>query len=174
MWPLSDEECYVSVDIEADGPVPGLNSMLSLGAAAFTSEGSLADTFSVNLERLPEARQDTRTMKWWSSQPVAWKECRTQIQEPEQAMRHFHEWVQRKSITLGVPIMVGSPAAYDAMWILWYLHRFVGDNPFRPRAIDIKTLAMVTMGTGYSATTKSDMSNGRFDRPTHIALEDGH
>ena len=52
MWPLSSEECYVSIDIEADGPAPGLNSMLSLGAAAFTSDGALAQTFSVNLEPL--------------------------------------------------------------------------------------------------------------------------
>ena len=53
MWPLSSDECYVSIDIEADGPVPGLHSMLSLGAAAFTSEGVLGDTFSVNLESAP-------------------------------------------------------------------------------------------------------------------------
>ena len=34
LWPLSAEERYISVDIEADGPVPGLHSMLSLGAVA--------------------------------------------------------------------------------------------------------------------------------------------
>ena len=29
LWPLSAEERYISVDIEADGPVPGLHSMLN-------------------------------------------------------------------------------------------------------------------------------------------------
>ena len=48
MWPLADDEYYVSIDIEADGPAPGLNSMLSLGAAAFTADGALVDTFSAN------------------------------------------------------------------------------------------------------------------------------
>ena len=32
----------------------------------------LGDTFSVNLEPLPEASEDTRTMRWWASQPAAY------------------------------------------------------------------------------------------------------
>ena len=39
MWPLSSDECYVSADVEVDGPIPGAYSLLSLGAAAFDSEG---------------------------------------------------------------------------------------------------------------------------------------
>ena len=70
--------------------------------------------------------------------------------------------------------MVAFPAAYDAMWVQWYLPRFIGDDPFRRRAIDIKTLAMVAMGTGYRATMKSSLP-GHW-RPTtkhtHIAVED--
>ena len=87
---LSSAEFYVSIDIEADGPVPGLHSMLSLGAAAFSSDGGLKVTFSVNLEALPEAHEDARTMRWWASQPAAWEACRAQTQESEQAMRSFH------------------------------------------------------------------------------------
>ncbi len=34
---MAGSEDYVSVDIEADGPVPGLHSMLSLGAVAHDS-----------------------------------------------------------------------------------------------------------------------------------------
>ena len=148
MWPLSSDECYVSINIEADGPVPGLHSMLSLGAAAFTSEGVLGDTFSVNLDPLPEASEDMRTMRWWASQPAAWKACRTDPEAPESAMRRFHVWIQRQHDTVGLPVMVAFPAAYDAMWTQWYLRRFVGDDPFRRRAIDVKTLAMVAMGAG--------------------------
>ena len=55
MWPLSSEEYYVSIDIEADGPIPGSFSMLSLGAAAFDSDGHLLDTWTANLEQLPDA-----------------------------------------------------------------------------------------------------------------------
>lgn len=174
MWPLSSDECYVSIDIEADGPVPGLHSMLSLGAAAFTSEGVLGDTFSVNLEPLPEASEDTRTMRWWASQPGAWEACRTDPEAPESAMRRFHAWIQHQHDAVGLPVMVAFPAAYDAMWVQWYLRRFVGDDPFRRRAIDVKTLAMVAMGAGYRATTKSGLP--RHWRPrarhTHVAVDD--
>ena len=72
------------------------------------------------------------------------------------------------------PVMVAFPASYDAMWVQWYLHRFVGDDPFRRRAIDIKTMAMVAMGAGYRATTKSSLP--KHWRPpakhTHVAVED--
>ena len=174
MWPLSSAECYVSIDIEADGPAPGLNSMLSLGAAAFTSDGALAQTFSANLEPLPEAHEDARTMRWWASQPAAWEACRTQTQEPRRAMRSFHAWVELQARTLGLPVMVAFPAAYDAMWVQWYLHRFVGDDPFRRRAIDIKTLALVAMGAGYRATAKSSLPKHWRPRAkhTHVAVED--
>ena len=41
-------EIYVSVDVESDGPYPLDYSMLSFGAAAFTSEGVMINTFSAN------------------------------------------------------------------------------------------------------------------------------
>ena len=63
MWPLINEECYVSVDVETDGPIPGVHSMLSLGAAAFDAEWSPRGTWSANLEPLPEAAEDPRTMR---------------------------------------------------------------------------------------------------------------
>ena len=109
MWSLADDECYVSIDIEADGPAPGLNSMLSLGAAAFIGDGTLADTFSANLEALPEAREDPKTMRWWAKQPETWAACRTQIQDPGQAMRSFNTWVQAHAKTVGTPVMVAYP-----------------------------------------------------------------
>ena len=53
-------ETYVSTDIEADGPIPGPHSMLSLGSAAFTADKHLIGTFTVNLETLPGATAHPR------------------------------------------------------------------------------------------------------------------
>ena len=174
MWPLSSDECYVSIDIEADGPVPGLHSMLSLGAAAFDSDGALADTFSMNLEQLPEAQESPRTMRWWAAHSEAWDACRANQRTPQEAITRFHTWLKLQEKTRGTPVMVAFPAAYDAMWVLWYLHRFVSEDPFRRRAIDIKTLAMVAMGEGYRATTKARMPKHWRppDRQSHVAVED--
>lgn len=48
-------ELYYSVDVEADGPIPGKNSMLSFGCAVFTAKGNLIDTYSANLDLLEGA-----------------------------------------------------------------------------------------------------------------------
>ena len=85
----------------------------------------------------------------------------------------MHGWGSRQG-HWGLPVMVAFPVAYDAMWVQWYMHRFVGDDPFRRRAIIIKTLAMVAMGAGYRATAKSSLP--KHWRPparhTHVAVED--
>ena len=60
-------ELYVSLDVEADGPCPGIFSMLSFGMAAFTIEKHLVGTFTRNLVTLPGAREDQRTMTWWNT-----------------------------------------------------------------------------------------------------------
>jgi hypothetical protein len=75
-------EIYVSTDIEADGPIPGPNSMLSLGSAAFQADGSQIATFSANLETLPGAAGNPETMKWWKRHPEAWLACRSELRPP--------------------------------------------------------------------------------------------
>ena len=113
MWPLSSDECYVSVDIEADGRIPGRNSVLSLGAATLTSEGQLVDTFSVNLEQLPGASEDVPTMRWWAAHSAAWDACHTNPEAPESASQRFHDWLEQLHAAVGWPVMVGYPAAFD-------------------------------------------------------------
>ena len=74
----------------------------------------------------------------------------------------------------GRPVMVAYPAAFDAMWITWYLHRFTSGDPFRRRCIDLKTLAMQLIGGGYANVAKRNMPPswlpGR--RHRHVAIED--
>jgi len=60
---MINDEVYISTDIESDGPIPGPNSMLSLGSAAYLPDGKRVGTFSVNLETLPGAQGDPDTMK---------------------------------------------------------------------------------------------------------------
>ncbi len=51
-------EIYVSTDIEADGRIPGVHSMLSFGSAAYLADKTLLGTFTANLEQLPGAVPD--------------------------------------------------------------------------------------------------------------------
>jgi hypothetical protein len=120
-------EIYVSTDVEADGPIPGVNSMLSFGSAAYTPAGDVMPRYVEWLEALP-----------------------------------------------GLPVFIGYPAAYDFLFVYWYLIRFVGRSPFSYSALDIKTFAMALLGTDYRKATKRHMPKRWFDAlpHTHRALDD--
>jgi DNA polymerase III alpha subunit (gram-positive type) len=165
------KEIYVSTDVEADGPIPGPHSMLSLGCAAYTSGKQLLATFEANLETLPGAQGHPETMKWWAGQPQAWQDCRSNLQQPASAMQRFHEWLRALP---GKPVFVAYPAAYDFMFVYWYLIRFVGSSPFSHSALDTKTLAMVGLQSGYHEASKRHMPARWFDDlpHTHKALDD--
>src|SRR5260221_10909479 len=100
-------EIFVCTDIEADGPIPGMHSMLSFASAAYRADKQLVGTFSANLETLPEASPDPETMEWWRSRPEAWSACRENLQAPERAMSAYLHWVKTLQ---GTPVFVGYPA----------------------------------------------------------------
>jgi len=165
------KEIYVSTDIESDGPIPGPNSMLSFGSAAFTEDGQLVSTFSANLETLEGASGDPETMRWWATQPEAWANCRKDLQPPVAAMRKYVAWLKGLP---GKPAFVGYPAGYDFLFIYWYLIRFARESPFSFSAIDIKTYAMAVLRKPYRESTKRNMPKRWFGKAphTHVALDD--
>lgn len=165
-------EIYVSTDIEADGPIPGENSMLSIGSAAFQPEGTLVGTFSANLHLLGGAQSNSKTMEWWERRPQAWNACREDLEPPERAMWNFHNWVMGLP---GKPVFVGCPAGYDFMFVYWYLIKFVGHSPFSHSALDMKTYAMALLNTPYRESVKGKWPKNWFDestKHTHVALDD--
>ena len=107
------QEIYISTDVEADGPIPGQNSMLSFGSAAYSKDKKLLSTFEVNLECLEGAVADERTAKWWTTQKEAWDYCRRDLKQPEQAMHDYVKWVESLA---GKPVFVGYPVTYDFMF----------------------------------------------------------
>lgn len=164
-------EIYVSTDVEADGPIPGPHSMLSFGSAAYRPDKTLAATFSANLETLPGAGQDPRTMEWWKGFPEAWAACRRDPRPPAEVMAEYVDWVRSLP---GRPVFVGWPASWDFMWIYWYLVRFTGERPFRESALDVRSYAMGMRRSTFHMTSRTYLPRRWFDaRPhTHVALED--
>jgi hypothetical protein len=164
-------EIYVSTDVEADGPIPGPHSMLSFASAAFTSDKQLISTFEANLATLSGATGDPKTMEWWLTQPDAWAACRKDPRDPADVMPEYVRWLKALP---GSPVFVAYPAAYDFMFVYWYLIRFAGESPFSHSALDIKTYAMALLGREYRASTKRAMPQRWFDElpHTHVALDD--
>ena len=191
-------EIYISIDVEADGPIPGDNSMLSFGAAAFLYDydtvdpncpehssdkeidanctcprWKMIDTFEANLELLPDATPNADTMLWWSKQPEAWAACRKDLVPPAEAMGDFNRWVRSLP---GSPVIVGYPVTYDFGFLYWYTVHFCGfPAPYGFQGLDIKTLVMDRMACPYKQATKRNMPKRWFigaPSHTHVALDD--
>ena len=169
--PMPREEIYVSTDVESDGPIPGPNSMLSFASAAYRYDKTLLGTFTANLDTLPGSTPHPDTEKWWKENPVAYAACRTNLEQPEVAMKRYEAWINELH---GSPVFVAYPAGFDFTYVYWYLMRFVGTSPFSHSALDIKTMAMCLLKRPYRESTKRNMPKNWFDSlpHTHVALDD--
>lgn len=175
--PRSRPEVFVSIDIETDGPAPGLNSMLALGAAAFTAGSDVVEIWYSTLLPLPEAARDKSTMEWWATQPHAWDEVNKDRRLPGDAIESFALWVDGLARS-HKPVAVAWPAAFDFAFVNYYCHRFVGRNPLGFAALDIRSYANGLAGyPSYYGLAESRIRKmaGEIDtaglRP-HVALDD--
>ncbi|MDP3997055.1 MAG: 3'-5' exoribonuclease [bacterium] len=146
---ITDSQIFIVVDIEADGPAVGLNSMLSLAAVATTTDKEVSH-FYRKITPLPGASADPGTTLWWKEHPDAWKEATSDSEEPERVMVDFFRWV----IELGrEPIFVSNPTSLDYTFVSWYLFRFAQGNPFKNEKNSIRALDLKSYVAGkYSLT----------------------
>lgn len=168
-------ELYISVDVETDGPIPGPNSMLSLGAYAFQWDKHAErfeglGTFSVNLEQMEGSTPDPDTMEWWSKQGDAWAKTRAGAVSPGTGMVQFVNWADGFGKK---PVFVAYPAGFDFLFAYWYMIRFVGRSPFSFSALDIKTYGAAVLHEPYRNVTKRLLKPYLPNDPhTHVAVED--
>ncbi len=159
-------EVYISVDIEAAGPVPGEYSMLSLGACVVTApEITFYTEFKpINDHFVPTALKVGG---------LTLEQLAITGRPPAEAMRDFDHWI-REAAKNRTPVFVGFNASFDWAFVNWYFHVFLGENPFGIGALDIKAFYMGLAGCHWSETTSSQLPQ-QFQpthRPTHNALDD--
>lgn len=110
------------VDVESDGPCPGLYSMVSFAAVKVSKsldEHFYAETSPVTNKFVPEALAISCPSR----------ELHISYPEPKEAMENFKEWIH--STNEGSrPVFTSDNLAFDWQWINYYFHRFVGENPF--------------------------------------------
>lgn len=165
-------EIYFSLDVETDGPIPGPNSMLSLGCVAFDSAGKELSHFWANLQPLENAAGDPATMAWWATQPVAFRAATVEQHPPKGTMERFVQWVCAFD---GKPVALAYPAGFDWTWVYWYLIKFAGRSPFGFQCLDMKSYACAVLGTPFRKTFKKSMPREWFvglPPHTHLAVED--
>ncbi|MEV4351351.1 exonuclease [Actinoplanes sp. NPDC049596] len=112
---------YVVTDIEADGPWPGANSMLSFASVAVDGNGNEVGEFETVLEPLPGAAANPDTYAWFQTFPEAWAAATEDPRPVAAEMTRFADWVK------GLPgpcVFTANPLAFDGGWIDYYLRRF--------------------------------------------------
>jgi hypothetical protein len=172
-------EVYVSVDVEADGPIPGPFSMLSFGMAlcgtadqnGFTARDPGACTFYAELKPISDTFEpDALAVSGLDRNRLA-----AEGQDPVEAMNTAATWISETSAG-ATPVLVAYPLGFDWMWLYWYFMRYAEKgSPFgHSRHLDIKTLYAAKANALITHSTKPQMPAELLpQRPhTHNALDD--
>jgi len=162
-------ELYIAVDVEADGPIPGPYSMISLGMAV---AGRPDLTFYSELrpisdEFVPEALAVSGLDR---------QRLLREAPSADQAMAAATRWVTGLH-RLGRPVFLAAPAVWDGMFVHWYFVRFTGRSPFGATGsgVDLRSYWMGHTGGDWASTSKSVIKEalGLAGLPhTHHAGED--
>ncbi len=171
---------YISVDVETDGPCPGLNSMLQIGAVAIdpAREQPIIAEWSRNLQRLEGAKSNADTMAWWNTlDPKVWEALQTNTVAPTDAMRDHAAWVESLKAEHGDVRFVAWPANFDWMFVCYYLHRFTGGCPYGYAALDMRSMLNGMLGWDGSRSAGDELPGWIdrgwvFDPWQHDALAD--
>ena len=110
----------ISIDVEADGPCPGLYSMVSFGAVIV--EEGLNRTFYGKVKPItdvwiPEALAVSNTTR----------EEHLAYDNPGEVMESFALWL--KENIKGSATMVTDNPAFDWQWVNYYFYSYYGSNP---------------------------------------------
>lgn len=162
-------ELYVAVDVEADGPIPGPFSMISLGMSVvgkpdltfYTEIKPISDDFVPRALAVSGLDRDRLLRK---------------APAPEAAMKMAAQWVNRLKKN-GRPVFLAGPAVWDGMFVHWYFMKFNGSSPFGPTGsgVDLRSYWMGHQGREWRESRKGRIKN-ELELiglpPTHHAGED--
>lgn len=137
---------YISVDVEASGPLPPDYDLLSIGAVALEQrDGVLVpaeDGYYVELKPR-SGREDPGAMAVHGLDPA---KLRAEGVESKAAARAFDAWVRSVSSEKDPAVFVGYCANFDWTYVNELFHHAGIENPFGYKALDIRSLAHGVFG----------------------------
>lgn len=149
---MSRREVFISVDIEASGPVPGKYSLLSIGACAVDDPERVFSKLLKPISREADAAAlevSKLSMEYLENEGTT----------PREAMLAFESWLKELAPNDNDKVVfVGLNAPFDWSFINYYFHVYLGRNPFGFVALDLKAYYMGVTGCAWSETGSSQIS----------------
>lgn len=159
-------EIFISVDVEASGPIPGEYSLLSLGACVVgnTNQNFYTELRPLNANFVAKALEVNK---------LSLEKLQRQGELPAVAMARFETWVKDVSGSKR-PVFVAFNATFDWMFSHWYFIKFLGRDPFGISGLDIKAYFMGAHKCPWSGTVKKKVRRlyPAQTAHTHNALDD--
>lgn len=162
-----NDELYVSVDVETSGPVPGIYSLLSIGACLVSEPAQ-----SIYLELKPDGLKYDPEALAVTGFDLA--KLESEGLPPQVAMLKLEQWLTQNCSAGQKIVFVGLNAPFDWSFVNYYFHKYSGVNPFGFTAIDMKAYYMGATGCRWKETKSSQMT-ARLNpqsAPSHNALDD--
>lgn len=104
---------YISVDIESDGPLIGVNSIVCFGAVIV--EPSLTKTFYGQTKPMGTVyNKEALAISGFS------RKEHEAFEDPKIVFERFQQWIKEHS--KGQPVLISDNNGYDASWINYYFH----------------------------------------------------
>lgn len=141
---------FIMIDVESDGPVPPLYSMVCFGAVVVDSD--LDKTFygkvkPITDEWIPEAL----AISGFS------REEHLKFDSPEYVMIEFAEWLKKNSD--GRPMFISDNNGYDWQFLNFYFHKYYRSNPFG--------FSSTNLGSLYKGCVRNPFKNFKHLRKTN-------
>lgn len=158
--PPQPPRVYLSLDVESDGPAPGLYSMISFGLVDVDNP---TNTFYAQLrpisdDFIPEALAVSGFTR----------EQALQFPHASEEIKRLGEWVHAHYPNCRVTIVSDNPA-FDWQFINYYTVKFLGKNPFGHSA---RRIGDVWAGMEGNFSNDSGWKRLRVQKHTHNALDD--
>ena len=155
----------IVVDVESDGPLLGVNSMVCFGAVVVNDGVGTKNELSFKGKTKPlsdEYDPDALAISGYT------REEHENFPEIVDTMNEFKEWLD--TVCNGRrPVFWSDNNSYDAAWINYYFLRFVGKNPF---GYSSRRIGDLYCGFANSLKANREWKRLRKTSHTHDPLDD--
>jgi DNA polymerase III alpha subunit (gram-positive type) len=171
-------DCYFSIDIETDGPIAGLHSMLAIGVSVAGHHDG--NTFHTEPEPEPTFYRELAPIgEEWVEKALQVSgldrdRLRKEGASANVAMSELSNWV-RQQAGQERPVCVAFPLAFDWPFIRYYEAQFSDEPAFEfSAALDIKTMYLTKAGVSTELAGLTDLPDTLRVKPkrAHYALDD--